>query len=517
MKTKLNLLAFLLPLCEIEMNSEGAGASSPAPAVIAAADSPSALAETSTEQSTAGDENAVEGTKAPEQSADPLEGLPSLEELEQQAANNVPYAKGLHSVRGAYEALKAETGPVIEQFTPWKDAIEKIGDPTQAQTAYELTRLLHSPVIENGVAKPDSFTTRPFLERLETESPGAVDQIFADLLVFPVPDENGKEDTLVRHLYRSHGLDPDRLEDYRNIDTLRGASGIVTAEQLQGIDPKFHGAFKALSQAQRDDILAQKGTDEKGNTVYPPAAQDYLQDKMEALEARQFREQFQNDQKAQGQAKQAQLEQEIQTESDSAISTARKEIYNSIYQTLASVNVSSDELENEFHRSGIMSNLYTLLDPVGRELILEPLLKKAGISLDSQIAGVQVPFDDTLNSFEQSTRAAKRFEKQGRNWDASEARKDATKARQLLTAKLSQIARKFAQPALNGAANGKIAGNGDLGATARTVPSGNAVQQQVSENPYDANPHPFGTQEYIAYNRRIDKQLGVGNAAVFSN
>jgi hypothetical protein len=53
-------------------------------------------------------------------------------------------------------------------------------------------------------------------------------------------------------------------------------------------------------------------------------------------------------------------------------------------------------------------------------------------------------------------------------------------------------------------------------ATARFVPSGSQAQQG-STNPYEDNPYPIGSQEYFAYNRRLDKEYKLTGASMFGS
>jgi len=70
----------------------------------------------------AGDVTApVQGqVEQPQTPDDPLAGLPSLEELQQQAEQNVPGAKGLAQLRSAYEALKPQFTELQTKFQPFE-------------------------------------------------------------------------------------------------------------------------------------------------------------------------------------------------------------------------------------------------------------------------------------------------------------------------------------------------------------------------------------------------------------
>ncbi len=490
----MNLLNFLLPLSFFDGELGGGGdvsAASPAAEPSGDAASSAVVTETSGAQ-----ESIVDNVQVAEEQAedDPLKDVPTVEELKQMAEQKIPHAEALSRLRSAYEAAKEQNKP----FEAWKPVIEQIGDPAQVQANQELFNLLYSPTND-----PNDYSTTPFLQRLEQDSPGSVDKLYRDLTSFQT-EIDGQRDTVVRHMVRSWGLNPDNIEKYRQLENgqLPVASGIVNPEQLASIPAQFHEGFKSLPSQAQQDILALSQSPEESNRL---TAQTYLQHAQNSVESQKFREQIQQQQEAQRKAEEAQLEQTIQTESEQAIEQITSEIYSSIHQSLASqVKISANEIENEAYLTGVMSNLYTLLDPAGRKLTLEPLLQKLNISLDSTIAGQQVPFDQTVQRLIERTSAAKRFEHYGDQRRAQIAKSEAAQARGILTAKLNQIALKLAQPTANARANG----NGNLGATARQVPNGNGVQQQNGNSPFALPPgvQPFSPEadaHYLAVTRSL--------------
>lgn len=478
-----------------ELNTDVSASSPDAASLDAGQSSSPELAETSGAQT----ESSVDNVQVAEEQVvtedDPLKDVPTVEELKQLAEQKIPHAEALARLRTAYEASKEQLKP----FESWKPVIEQIGDPAQVQANQELFNLLYSPVDGD----PNDYTTAPFLQRLEQDSPGAVDKLYRDLTGFQT-EIDGQRDTVVRHMVRSWGLNPDNIEKYKQLEngTLPVASGIVSSDDLAKIPAQFQEGFKALPSQAQTDILALSQSQNESDRL---TAQAYLQNAQQSVEAQKFREQIQQQQEQQRRAEEAQIEQAIETESSQAIEQITSEIYSSIHQSLASqVKVSSNELENEAYLTGVMSNLYTLLDPAGRKLTLEPLLNKLGVSLDSTIAGQQVRFDDTVQRLVERTSAAKRFEHYGDQRRAQIAKSEATQARQILTAKLNQIALKLAHPVAQARANG----NGNLGATARQVPNGNGVQQSTSGNPFELPPgvQPFSPEaekHYLAVTRSL--------------
>ena len=496
MKIKLNLLSFLLPLYEMEMgDGGGVGIAAPDPAVIAAADPPSAQ-ETSEEPqaSVTGSEDVTA-----QQQTDPLEGLPTLDELKKQAEAKVPYAAGLANVVEAYERAKAENG----QYAPWKEVVDSVGDPIQAKTAYELVQSLRTPVDGH----PNEFTARPFLERVDQERPGSANQIFHDLLTYEVPDEKGQVDTLVRHMYRSHGLDPDRIDDYRNIDTLR-ASGVVSAEDLRLIPAQYQDAFRSLSQDGQDDILELlKARDTSPS--YGLRAEEHLRNAQDALEARQWREQNENAQREAATRQHAELQQQVAEVVETDIFSEVKTIHDSIYQNLSSqFTFSSDATQNTLEHSKIMATLATLQNPAYR-FVAENALKSVGVTLNG--------FDELANRWEVERSKFVAFKAAGQEntWDAREALSKSTVAKQQILAKLNDYALKLAQASGERASGIATQKDGQLSAaTSRYVPSGAGQVPQRGQNPFKNNPYTIGTPEYSEFIRKIEKEYNVDSAAL---
>jgi len=381
---------------------------------------------------------------------------------------------------------------------PWKEVAESIGDPTIAKSSYELVSSIHTPSAEN----PSGFTSRPFLERLEAESPGTLDQIFADALVITVPDANGNPSTVVRELYRSHGLDPDRIDDYRNIDKLR-ASGVVTAEDLGKVPEKYHEAFKSMSQDAREDLLdmlAQK----------PLVADEVLRNAQRALATEKFEQEQTERQKAAQEAAETKFQSDLaQTiEQDQVSETAS--IRDSIHQHLSSqFTFSSDPTVNELEHTKILSLIGNLQSPfpVYREMAVKAL-KAVGVEPNG--------FDELANRWSDRRAAYKQFEAMGDKMQAARALSESTAAKQQILAKVNDYALRLAKASGERAATAAAQQGSQLAAAqARFVPSGTGQAQQGLQNPYSQNPHPIGSQEYYAFNRKVDKEYSLTNASAY--
>jgi hypothetical protein len=454
----------------------------------AATDSSSVTTETSTANGNAGDVIAVDVAAED----DPLKDIPTLEELKQQAEQKIPGAAGLASLRAAYES--------VAPLKSWQEVATQIGDPSIAKDYYELMEALRTPV----EGQPNEYTTRPFIEKLDSLSPGIANELFFELMSYELPDENGRVDRMTNHFVRSLGLDPTRIDDYRNIDTVR-ASGAVTSDDLAGIPERFHSAFRALSSAQRDDFILQKDA----NGQYSLASMEYLQDKAEALEARQWREQQAEQQKQVAEQQQQAFETQLQQEIVEDVTSEAKSVYDSILQNLSSqVTFSSDPVQDKITKAGMMALLSQVQSPYPyQQQEAVNTLKEAGIELNG--------FGELLNRFEERRAAYKRFERMGDQLQARRALSEYTIVKQQVLAKSNDFALRLAKANGERVATQAAQQNGQLAtAAARYVPSGSQAQNG-SPNPYEQNPHPVGSQEYFAYNRNLDKQFKLTGASMF--
>jgi hypothetical protein len=99
------------------------------------ADSPSsqpqgeADSSTATVEASAESQASVTGAEVSQPSVqdDPLQDIPDLETLKQQAEQKIPGAAGMLSLRSAYEAHKTETEPLMA----WKDVVTQFSDPQE--------------------------------------------------------------------------------------------------------------------------------------------------------------------------------------------------------------------------------------------------------------------------------------------------------------------------------------------------------------------------------------------------
>ena len=390
----------------------------------------------------------------------------------------------------------------LDSYKPldaWKPVVETIGDPTVAQSHYEIVSAIHTPDPNSTTG----FTSLPFLERIDQESPGTVKQIWADIASYQISDEQDRPSTVIREAVKSWGLDPDRLEDYRNIDTLRASSGVVTAEQLAQINPRYHDAFKSLSQATREDLLALKDTN-------PISYEEYLSNAQEALETKQWREQNEKAQQAAQEQADAQFEQQLAESIQTDLFAEVKGMHDSIHQELAAkVTFSSDPTVNALEQAKVMATLATLQNPAYR-FVAENALKAVGVDVKG--------FDELANRWEERRSAYTQFLAIGDKIQAQRALSESTVAKQQMLIKLGAWAQKLAKTNGERLATAASQQTSQLAAaSARYVPAGQGAAQQGNANPYMNNPHPVGSQEYYAYNKQLDREYKLTGASMFGN
>lgn len=426
--------------------------------------------------------------------ADVLEGLPTLEELKAQAEQKVPMAQGLYNVRSELERVR----PLLREYEAldsWKPVAESVGDPQLAQQAYELISSIHTPSETN----PSGFISTPFLQRIEQESPGTIDQIFADICSFPI-DIDGQRTTVVRELYKSHGLNPDRIDDYRNIDNLR-ASGVVTEADLAKVPNQFHDAFKGLSKAAQEDLLSIIESN-------PLVAEEQLRNAQDALEARGWRQRDEQAKAEQVRAEQARFERQVEQAVETDILGKVKSWSDTIRQNLSSQwKPSTDEAANQLEYAKILSTLATLQHP-GYRFIAEEALKQVGASLDG--------FDQLINDWQVVRSRYVTMTEMNDVWQARQAEAQASRAEQRILIKLNDYAQRLSTAkGAQAAAQSQQMVNQLETAQGRFVPNGNGNQQLGATNPYSQNPHPIGSQEYYAFNRKIDREYQLTNASAY--
>lgn len=374
-----------------------------------------------------------EGTAPPPSEDDPLEGIPSIDELRQQAEQKVPYAEGLLRLRTALEARKEQYEQLKTQHDPLAPVLEKYGDPAAVQQRLETLDSLFSPVInpqtnqpeyENGLPK---YTTAPFIERADADNPGLAEQMLVDLLSYaPAAADGQKAPPMWQQLFESWGLDPKRLDDYRNIDALQPQpTGDISPDELQDVPEEFREVYKSLPPGVRSDLQAQ---DEETRRFHLEAHKERFDRKASETLAREQAEQAAQQQRAEIQAY-------VAREQEAYVSQARQEGVAAILDEVAR-QVTFGDAETDSAVRGIAGGfLVSLLDPDFRS-VAEPALNAWGVKLDPS-------FDEALNAASAALAQYKALELAGQTARAQQALAAARGPKMQVQAKAAQIAQKL--------------------------------------------------------------------------
>lgn len=399
--------------------------------------------------------------------ADPLEGVPGLDELEQNI--NQPYAKALKQLRSAYEARKEEINGLkpLEQF---KD-ITTLGEPETIKQVVETHKLLFTPVVNPTTQQVErdeygfeKTTTTPFIEKMDGDNPGIAEQMLNDLLRY-TPDRDGQKIPLWQSMLRDgFGLDPARLDDYKNIDALTAAqpTGEITSEELDQIPSELQEAFKSLPPGVRQDLLAQDEETRKFN----------LEAHKERFDNRTAAQQRQQQEAQAQQAQQAQLLEQVRSEQESFVSQQLQQGLATIMDDVAQkITFSTDAAENSKMLGIVEAFIFATRDPDYKPFI-EKTLNAFGAKLDPS-------FHEALTAADKHFRDAKALELFGQKGRAQGSLVEANKAKTRVLAKLAPLAVMVAKALGGQQANKAAQQNGLLAATATraTPPNGGSVSE----------------------------------------
>lgn len=430
MKTTLNLLSFLLPLCEAVIDAGGGGAdvgaTSPAPAAPAVADSSPAQTGTSVES-----QASVTGTEetAEQPMVDPaLEGLPTREELAAEAERKVPYAVGLQNVVTAYEALKAKHQPLETTVQTWNPVLEKYQDPTEVQTNLELLDALSTPVLNNGQPVLDEnqlpvTDASPFISKLAATRPAQATALINASLDAQLVGEGGVRDTAFNWRLKDMGIDPNDIEGYKAWKQ-QGAPVATEAVDLSAIPAKYHEVLTQLPAYIQKDRMDM-----------PEEARNWqLEQDLQTFQNRQAQENYQK-------AEQAKFESSVSEATDKAVDAGFQKGFNQFLQQISSWQPTADANVNKAYHLELASSLVNLLDG-HMDFANKQLLEAAGIPYDPEIQQLNV-------SYQRNTALAQRYAAHNaRNGNTharefAEAQKTAERDYGRLTQKINGVAAKL--------------------------------------------------------------------------
>jgi hypothetical protein len=352
-------------------------------------------------QDNSGDVNLQTGSAAPAQDVDPLEGVPTLEELSQNQSQ--PYAKALHQLRPAYEALKSKYGEV-EPLAQFKDVVQN-STPEQLKAKLDIVDGFFSPVLRDGQQVYENglpvTTARPGLEKLVAESPDTLFQIIEDALPLAV-DGHTMEARLTHYLLQKHGLNPANLGQYAEWEKT-GAPVATAAVDLSNVPQQFHEVFKTLPPAVQQDIV----------NAEPDAREHYLKREQQAYEVEKAKQEA-----VQTQAREAQAT--VQRNTHTAVMGKFETGFNRFLQHLSGWKPTADDAVNRAYHIETASTLVNLLDP-NMAFANRMLYETLGIQPDAEIPQLSQQFQQQLG-------LAELYKARGDQMNAANAQRSADSA-----------------------------------------------------------------------------------------
>lgn len=411
------------------------------------------------------------GTVEPAQDADPLEGVPTLEELEQNKTQQ--YAQALINLRTAYEARKAKDAETQSTLTTVQPLIDKYGDVDTVQARLAAYDSLFEQVVDPATQQPQfdqsglpKVSAAKFIEQVDTENPGLAETLLNDLLRYAPELPNGQKVSFYERALREvYGLDPKRLDDYRKIDALTAPTGEVTPEELAAIPENQHDAYKTLPKSLRD----------AWDTVPEDERKYHLDAAQERLEAKQYRE---AETKRQAETQQQQLtsaRQQIVEAQDTYVREQLQTGLATIMDDVAKqVTFSADPNTNAVMLGVTEGFVAALRDPDSSAFKnVQGALTALGVKLDSG-------FQEALSVADKHMRDQKAYELMGQKGLAQTSQTKANAAKTQVIAKLAPLAVKLAKALGGQAAQRANQQNQLLGAATTTRPTpGNGTQAEA--------------------------------------
>lgn len=367
-----------------------------------------------------------------------------------------PIETALTAIPDSDDDLQAETDQtrrdaVIQQRTQLRvlktairdlqplQVFKEFGSPAAVKPRLELAKLLYSPLLgKNGqpVRDPGTqttyVTTKPFIAYLDKVSPGMPEQLYVDLNYYRPLGEDGRtqQEELWKQHFRYLKLNPDRLQEYQNIDTLIArTSDAITLEELAEIPADRHAAYQVIPA----DVRAAWASFDKSTQTR--LLQDY-QDKLDTAAATATNKETAARAKAEADQRYAA---DVFRGQQQYFSKVRQERFAELYTDLAAqVTFSTDAAVNGVEIGSLCTVLANLVDPDWRFITVEKILTPLGLKLP---AG----FDEVLNKFNTAASDKVALEMAGDLGRSGNAEIEALNAVEQLMAKVAPIALKIAK------------------------------------------------------------------------
>lgn len=193
--------------------------------------------------------------------ADPLAGVPTLEEL--QGKENQPYAKAVAQLRGVYEPLKTQFDEVSTKFAPFELVSDRFQSADEVQEVVKLHDSLnkYSPDPVTGALTPDPSE---FVADITTKDPERADYMAGQLMWSQVRNpQTGQPVSRAEMFLQMVASDPE-MREFRGkaLQILGGVepsqvpapTWTPTPEELDKVDPNLVSQYKKLSYEERDEL-----------------------------------------------------------------------------------------------------------------------------------------------------------------------------------------------------------------------------------------------------------------------
>lgn len=328
---------------------------------------------------------------------------------------------------------------VVRELQPLS-IFRDLGDPDSVKSKLTVYDLLYSPVVHNGqpVRDPDTgtvfITTKPLIEHLDKESPGMPEQLFADLLDYQPLEEDGVTrgpKLSIQALNYWDKTSPDWWRQRYGVpaDAPLATSGQITPEELAEIPTEFHEAYRAMPSAIRLKWAA-----------YDTAEQaQLLADYKAKVDGMKFAEQTRKEAERNRELARQRYLADVAAAQAQYFDRVRRERFSALAKNIADqISFSTDEGLNTFNVGEIGTTLWNLIDPEGRFIAEEYVLKPLGIKLDHTL-------DEALDKFVSNAADKVALEMAGHTDRARTAQNAAKDAADQVMAKLFTIAMEIAK------------------------------------------------------------------------
>lgn len=276
-------------------------------------------------------------------------------------------------------------------------------------------KLLSSIVVDQG--KVVGYDFKPFIEYVAEENgPTTIEDLFKDLLTYKVDNEE-----LSDKWDKARGLDPKRLSEYKQIDSLIATSGAITPDELADIDPNYHDAYRALP----DEIRRDFSTLSDSMKLY------HLNREKDMIDTRKNKE-IEAKQKERDEAQiEAERQKRIEAVGWNKVAQIRQEKASEVINELRKYKFSNDPKTDAVNRSAVVALCLFGLEPLWR-FAVEDGMKALGVTFDSS-------FDQLLNVMVGQTIQAEAHREYGENLFVNQCETNVSNAVAMVMAKMAPI------------------------------------------------------------------------------